>query len=220
MASSNADNPDPGGEGARERSGGTKPRIVGIGASAGGIRALQEFFHALGNGLDAAFVVVVHLDPESHSDLASILAAQTKMPVTQVQGKVPLAADHVYVVPPNRRLQIIDHDVSAVEFDEPRGQRAPIDSFFRSLAEQLGDGFAVILTGSGTDGTIGVKAIKEAGGIILVQDPEEAEHPSMPRSAIATGLADFVLLVRDLATHLAELIRDGEKLSLAQVAHG
>ena len=151
---------------------------------------------------------------------AAPLAAQTKMPVTQVQGKVPLEADHVYVVPPNRRLQIIDHDVSAVEFDEPRGQRAPIDSFFRSLAEQLGDGFAVILTGSGTDGTIGVKAIKEAGGIILVQDPEEAEHPSMPRSAIATSLADFVLPVRDLATHLAELIRDGEKLSLAEVAHG
>src|SRR5215468_8106333 len=220
MAPSNADSFDPGEEGGREPSGGRKPRIVGIGASAGGIRALQEFFHALANGLDAAFVVVVHLDPESRSDLASILAAQTKMLVTQVQRKVPLEADHVYVVPPNRRLQITDHDVSAVEFDEPRGQRAPIDSFFRSLAQQHGDGFAVILTGSGADGTIGVKAIKEAGGIILVQDPEEAEHPSMPRSAIATGLADFVLPVPQLAIRLAELIHDGEKLSIGEVARG
>jgi two-component system CheB/CheR fusion protein len=101
-----------------------------------------------------------------------------------------------------------------------RGQRAPIDSFFRSLAGQHGDGFAVILTGSGTDGTIGVKAIKEAGGIILVQDPEEAEHPSMPRSAIATGLADFVLPVPELATRLAELIHDGEKLSIGEVVRG
>ena len=139
---------DPEGHGQENRAA-TKPRIVGMGASAGGIRALQEFFHALPDGHGAAFVVVVHLDPESHSDLASILAAQTRMPVTQVQGTVPLKADHVYVVPPNRRLQITDHDVSAVEFDEPRGQRAPIDSFFRSLAGQHGDGFAIILTGRG-----------------------------------------------------------------------
>jgi two-component system, chemotaxis family, CheB/CheR fusion protein len=219
MVPSNADTPGQMGGGDAPRSV-TKPRIVGIGASAGGIQALQTFFHALPERLGAAFVVVVHLDPESHSDLASILAAQTQMPVTQVHGTVPLEADHVYVIPPNRRLQITDHDVSAVEFDEPRGQRAPIDSFFRSLAAQHGDGFAVILTGSGTDGTIGVKAIKESGGIILVQDPEDAEHPSMPRSAIATGLADFVLPLSDLAGHLSELIRDGEKLSIEGIPRG
>jgi two-component system CheB/CheR fusion protein len=148
MVPSNTDSPNPSGR-REERGSATKPRIVGIGASAGGVRALQEFFHAVPDGLGAAFVVVVHLDPESHSDMASILATQTKMPVTQVQGTVPLQADHVYVVPPNRRLQITDHDVSAVEFDEPRGQRAPIDSFFRSLAGQHGDGFAIILTGRG-----------------------------------------------------------------------
>ena len=93
-----------------------------------------------------------------------------------------------------------------VAFDEPRGHRAPIDLFFRSLAEQHGDGFAVILTGAGSDGAVGVRAVKEAGGIILVQDPDEAEYPSMPRSAIATGIADFVLPVRDLAARLVELI--------------
>src|SRR5262249_28296670 len=91
---------------------------------------------------------------------------------------------------------------------EPRGQRAPIDLFFRSLAGQHGDGFAIILTGAGADGAVGVRAVKEAGGIILVQDPAEAEYPSMPRSAIATGNADLVLPVRELATRLVRLVRN------------
>ena len=95
------------------------------------------------------------------------------------------------------RLHIVDHEISAHAFDEPRGHRAPIDMFFRSLAEQHGDGFAVILSGAGSDGAIGVRAVKEAGGIVLVQDPNEAEYSSMPRSAIAMGVADFVLPVRE-----------------------
>jgi CheB methylesterase len=93
-------------------------------------------------------------------------------------------------IPPDRRLQITNHELAAAEFDKPRGQRTAIDLSFRSLAERTGDGFAVILTGAGSDGAIGVRAIKEAGGIVLVQDPDEAEHASMPRSAIATGVAD------------------------------
>src|SRR5262245_13725988 len=190
-----------------------KPLIVGIGASAGGIRALQAFFDALPADTGAAFVVVVHLDPRSHSELSAILAARTRMPVAQVGETVKLQADHVYVIPPDRRLHITDHEISAVEFDEPRGQRAPIDLFFRSLAEQHSDGFAVILTGAGSDGATGVRAVKEAGGIILVQDPNEAEYPSMPRSAIATGIADFVLPVRDLAERLVELVRTKDSVS-------
>src|SRR5581483_4857676 len=101
----------------------------------------------------------------------------------------------------------IDHEISAAEFDEPRGRRAPIDLFFRSVAERIGDGFAVVLSGAGSDGAIGVRAVKEAGGIVLVQDPQEAEYSSMPRNAIATGVADLVLPVRDLAERLVELIR-------------
>src|SRR5262249_11157902 len=150
----------------------------------------------------AAFVVVVHLDPAHRSELAAILSTRTRMPVIQVETREALQADHVYVIPPDRRLQLIDHEVSAEEFEEPRGQRSPIDSFFRSVAERLGDGFAIILSGAGSDGAIGVRAVKEAGGIILVQDPNEAEYASMPRSAIATGVADFVLPVRDLARRL------------------
>jgi two-component system, chemotaxis family, CheB/CheR fusion protein len=118
-----------------------------------------------------------------------------------------LKADHVYVIPPDRRVTLIDHEISPTEFEEPRGKRAPIDGFLRSATEHASDGFAIILSGGGSDGAIGVRAAKEAGGIILVQDPEEAEYSSMPRSAIASGVADFILPVRDLAARLVELIR-------------
>ena len=183
------------------------PIIAGIGASAGGIQALQAFFEALPENTGVAFVVVVHLSPEHRSMLPAILATRTRMPVEQVTNTVPLKADHVYVIPPDRRLSITESAVSASPFDEPRGRRAPIDLFFRSLAEQHGDGFAVVLSGSGSDGAVGVKAIKEAGGLVLVQDPAEAAHDSMPRAAIATHLADVILPVRDLAARLTDLAR-------------
>ncbi len=184
----------------------TKPVIVAIGASAGGVQALQAFIGALPDNSGAAFVVVVHLDPKKRSELSNILGLRTRMPVVQVENNEKLKADHVYVIPPDRRLQLVDHEISAVAFDEPRGQRLPIDMFFRSLAERLGDGFAVILSGAGSDGAIGVRAVKESGGIILVQDPDEAEYSSMPRSAIATGVADFILPAQDLGHRLADLI--------------
>jgi two-component system, chemotaxis family, CheB/CheR fusion protein len=194
-----ADNDNKGGSHPESGQSHDKPVIVTIGASAGGVSALQNFFGSLPERPGAAFVVVVHLDPEHRSELASILSTRTRMPVIQVETREALRADHVYVIPPDRRLQLIDHQVCAEEFEEPRGHRAPIDLFFRSVAERLGDGFAIILSGAGSDGTIGVRAVKEAGGIILVQDPSEAQYASMPRSAIATGVADFVLPVRDLA---------------------
>jgi two-component system CheB/CheR fusion protein len=190
-----------------------RPIVVGIGASAGGVQALQTFFDALPDGTGASFVVIVHLDPQAHSDLASILASHTSMPVIQVHATEKLQANHVYVIPPDRRLQIVDHGISAQEFDKPRGQRTAIDLFFRSLAERIGGGFAVVLTGAGSDGAIGARTIKEAGGIVLVQDPDDAEHPSMPRSAIATGVADFVLPLRELAARLVELIAQRKSLA-------
>lgn len=190
-----------------------KPVIVAIGASAGGVHGLQSFFGALPDRTGAAFVVVVHLDPQHRSEMAAIIAMRTRMPVVQVDTRDRLQADHVYVIPPDRRLQVVDHEVSALQFDEPRGHRSPIDLFFRSLAEQLGEGFAVILSGAGSDGAIGVRAVKEAGGIILVQEPNEAEYSSMPRSAIAAGVADFVLPVRELAKRLVDLIHIKEGAS-------
>ncbi len=202
---------------AEQESNDRKPVIVAIGASAGGIHALQNFFAALPEHTGAAFVVVVHLDPGHRSEMPQIIAARTKMRVVQVGSRDRLQADHVYVIPPDRRLQMVDHEISALEFDEPRGQRAPIDLFFRSLAERLGDGFAVILSGAGSDGAIGVRAVKEAGGIILVQEPGEAKYSSMPRSAIATGVADFVLPVRDLGKRLVDLIRIKESVTIPDI---
>ena len=181
---------------------------VGIGTSAGGVHALQMFFESLPDDVDAAFVVVVHLDPSRQSELPSILAARTRMPVTQVTSLTAMEPRHVYVIPPNRQLRATDHHLSITEFDEPRWQRAPIDLFFRSLAAEGSNNFAMVFSGAGSDGSLGIKAVKEAGGIILVQDPEEAEYGSMPRAAAATGLADFVLPVREIAARLPELIRD------------
>jgi two-component system, chemotaxis family, CheB/CheR fusion protein len=188
------------------------PVIVAIGASAGGVQALQNFFGGIPQNTGAAFIVVVHLDPQHRSELSSIVAARTRMPVIQVETTAPLEANHVYVIPPDRRLQVIDHELQATQFDEPRGQRLPIDFLFRSVAERLGDGFAVILSGAGSDGALGIRAVKEAGGIIFVQDPNEADYASMPRSAIETGVVDFVLPVRDLAKRLADLIRMKENV--------
>jgi two-component system CheB/CheR fusion protein len=193
------------------------PVIVAIGASAGGVQALQNLFGALPNDSGAAFVVIVHLDPGHRSELVNIIAARTRMPVIQVGTRQPLQPNQVYVIPPDRRLQMVDHEISPLEFDEPRGQRAPIDLFFRSLAEKLGDGFAVILSGAGADGALGVRAVKEAGGIILVQDPNEAEYASMPRSAIATGAADFILSIPDLARRLADLIQVKKSASIPDI---
>src|SRR5215467_8247161 len=134
----------------------TKPTIVTIGASAGGVTALQRFFEVLPEQTGAAFVVVMHLDPDHRSELPQILAGRTRMPVIQVNKTQKLLADHVYVIPPDRRVELIDHEISPTEFEEPRGKRAPIDGFLRSTTEHVCEGFAIILSGGGSDGAIGV----------------------------------------------------------------
>src|SRR3954453_17298576 len=161
--------------------------VCGIGASAGGVEALQHFFQALEPDLGLAYVVVVHLAPDHKSELPWILSRWTTMPVVQVgdSHQEPLQPDHVYVIAPDRKLEITDSAVGASHFDQPHGQRTAIDLFFRSLALTHGDGFAVLLSGSGTDGALGARAVKESGGLILVQDPEEAMHGGMPRAAIS-----------------------------------
>jgi len=181
--------------------------VVGIGASAGGLQALQAFFEALPANTGLAYVVITHLHPEHKSHLAELLQRHTPMPVRQVAGLVKVEKDHVYVIPPNRRLVMEDSQIDLAEFKEPRGQRAPVDYFFRSLARGHPNSVGIILSGGGTDGAVGVKAIKEEGGLLMVQDPAEAEYESMPNAAIATGLADVVLPVRELAQKLVRLTR-------------
>lgn len=184
----------------------TKIPIVGIGASAGGIGALEALFKALPPHTGLAFVVIIHLDPGHRSELASILSKSAGRPVVQVADEIAIEPDHVYVIPPDRELLVSDHQLQVRPFEEPRGHRAPIDHFFRSLATSHGDGFAVVLSGGGSDGALGIRQVREKGGLVLVQDPDEAEFASMPRAAIAAG-ADFVLPVTDIANHLVELSR-------------
>src|SRR5215207_4916344 len=181
--------------------------VVGIGASAGGLKALEAFFEALPGGTGLAYVVITHLHPEHESHMAELLQRHTQMPVRQVDGLIHVEKDHVYVIPPNRRLVMEDSQIDIAGFDEPRGQRAPIDYFFRSLASGHPNSVGIILSGGGTDGAVGVKAIKEEGGLLMVQHPDEAEYNSMPHAAIATGLADVVLPVKELAEKLVEFTR-------------
>jgi two-component system CheB/CheR fusion protein len=180
---------------------------VAIGASAGGVKALQTLFGRIPPDTGASYIVIVHLDPEHESHLPEIIGACTRMSVTTVSEPATLQPNCVYVIPPGRQLRVTDDVIATAEFSEPRGRRAPIDMFFRSFADQHGDGFAVVLTGAGADGSVGVKAVKEAGGIVLVQEPTEAEFSSMPNSAIATGAADMVLAIPELADELVRMIK-------------
>ena len=181
--------------------------VVGIGASAGGLRALQSFFDGLPSDTGMAFVVVTHMHPEHESHLSELLQPHTEMQVNQVQKTTPVSPNHVYVMPPNRQVLITDSHLDLGDFEGPRGRRSPIDEFFRSLAAAHQESIGVILSGSGTDGSVGVKDIKESGGLLLVQSPDEAEYDGMPRAAISTGLADLILPVHDLAGKLTEYSR-------------
>jgi two-component system CheB/CheR fusion protein len=193
---------------------------VAIGSSAGGVAALQALFEGTRNDLGLAYVVVAHLEPTRPSELAAILRRRTQMPIYEVEDSLPLQPDRVYVIPPDRRLVIADNRIAAQPFDEPRGRRAPIDLFFRSLAEQHGDGFAIVLSGAGSDGSVGIKAIKEGGGVVLVQDPADAEYSSMPRSAIATGMADIVAPASELGARLAVLAQSRHRLQPIETLDG
>ncbi|MDT8307021.1 MAG: chemotaxis protein CheB [Anaerolineae bacterium] len=186
--------------------------VVGIGASAGGLAALQGFFDALPADTGMAFAVVTHMDPEKESLLPELLQRHTAMPVQEVGDLVPIEPNHVYVMPPGQRILVTDTHLDVEAFEEPRGQRMPIDHFFRTLASVHREGVAIVLSGGGTDGAVGVKAVKEEGGLLMVQHPDEAEHDSMPRAAIATGLADVVLPVAQLAQKLAAYRRNGARV--------
>ncbi|MBK8905014.1 MAG: PAS domain-containing protein [Anaerolineaceae bacterium] len=178
--------------------------VVGIGASAGGVQALQNFFEALPDDTGMVFVVVTHLHPERESHMDEILQLRTKMPVRQVTDQVNVELNHVYLIPPNRRILMTDNHLDTEDFTEPQGQRMPINDFFRSLASVHRDAVGIILSGGGTDGAVGIKAIKEMGGLLMVQHPDQAEYDSMPRAAIATGVVDVVLPVEELAAKLVD----------------
>jgi two-component system CheB/CheR fusion protein len=173
--------------------------IVGIGASAGGLEALESFFHHLPDKSGLAFVVVQHLDPNYKGMLVELLARATPMKVLQAKDRLRVESGRVYVIPPNKDLSILHGVLHLLEPVATRGLRLPIDFFLRSLAADQGAGsVGVILSGMGSDGTLGLAAIKEKGGAVFVQTPASAKFDSMPRSAIDAGLADVVAPVEEL----------------------
>ena len=182
--------------------------VVGVGASAGGLQAYSAFLDATPSDSGAAFVLVHHVDPDHKSLMADLLANHTAMPVVLAEDQSQVQADHVYVIPPNSYMEIKNGKLHLFEPTDRRGTRLPIDLFLRSLAKDLGqNAIAVILSGTGSDGSAAVREIKEKGGIVLVQDPSEAPHDGMPRSAIATGAADHVVAVEKMPEIITSYVR-------------
>ena len=173
--------------------------IVGLGASAGGIRALKEFFACVPAANGIAWVVILHLSPDHDSKLAEVLQVTAPMLVTQVTDRVEIERDHVYVVPPNKSLEIAGNTLLLSEVTRSEQRRSAVDVFFRALALAHGPQAAcVVLSGTGPNGSVGVKHIKEHGGLAIAQDPAEAEYSDMPRNAIATGFIDVVLPIAQI----------------------
>ncbi len=182
--------------------------IVGIGASAGGLEALEQFLRRVPEQCGMAFVIVQHLDPTHKGIMAELLQRTTTMEVFQVKDRMKVKADCVYVIPPNKDMSILHGVLHLFEPTAPRGLRLPIDYFLHSLAEDRQEGsIGIILSGMGSDGTMGLRAIKEKGGVALVQEPTSAKFDSMPRSAIEAGLADLIAPVEDLPGKIIDYLR-------------
>ena len=179
--------------------------MVALGASAGGLESCETFFKHMPADAGMAFAVVMHLAPDRASALAEILGRHTRMTVHQAEDHTKVLPNHVYIIPPNATLTI-EHGVLSVEPpDEPRGHRTPIDSLFRSLAEDCGENaVCIMLSGTGTDGTLGLTAVKEHGGMAMAQTLDTAKYDAILRSAIATGLVDHILPVESMPAKLLE----------------
>jgi two-component system CheB/CheR fusion protein len=191
----------PNGDISRERS----LYVVGIGASAGGLEAIEGFFDNMPTGSGMAFVVIQHLSPDFKSLMDEILSRRTKLPVRLVEDGMLVEPDHVYLIPPKNEMIIAEGRLLLSERGRDQDLSLPIDVFFRSLAQDCGSrGVAIVLSGGGSDGSRGIRAVHEAGGLVLVQDTETAQFDGMPRTARDVGVADRVLPPRDMPRALLE----------------
>jgi len=182
--------------------------IVAIGASAGGLEALEQFFQNMPIDNGMAFIVIQHLDPTHIGVMPELLQRITDMIVTQVTDRLKVKPNCVYVIPPNKSMTILNGTLYLFDPLETRGLRLPIDYFFRSLAQDRQDkSVGIILSGMGSDGSLGIKAIKEKNGAVLVQDPDNAKFNSMPRSAIEAVIADIIAPAEMLGQKLIELLK-------------
>src|SRR6185312_9103675 len=172
---------------------GTFP-IVGIGASAGGLEACRKLVGAVPVGSGMALILIQHLDPTHESMMAELLAGSTPMTVRQASEGMPIERDHLYVIPPGTYLSVADGALHLSPPQERHGARLPFDFLLHSLAEERGArAICLILSGTGADGSLGSKAVREQGGLIIAQDPAQAAYDGMPQSAIRTGTVDLVL---------------------------
>lgn len=177
--------------------------FVAIGASAGGLDACRKLIDAMPDATGMAFILVQHLDPHHDSLLVDLLASHTKMVVSQAVDGVALAADHLYVIPPGAYLSVADGKLHLSEPEARHGARLPFDFLLRSMAEDCGArSVCIVLSGTGADGSEGLKTLKASGGFVIVQDPEEAEYDGMPRSAVLTGAVDLTLKVAGIPAAL------------------
>lgn len=183
----------------------TTPVILGVGASAGGLEAFQTLLGTLRTSDDFALVLVQHLDPEHESMLPELLARRTRLPVKSIEDGMKVEPGNIYLIPPAYALDIEGDVLRLSEFDSPRGLRRPIDRFLESLARAQGpNAAAVILSGTGSDGAQGVRAIKEGGGLVFAQDPRDAKYDGMPRAALATGAVDMSLAAGEVISVLRD----------------
>jgi len=195
--------------------------IVGIGASAGGLEAFRQLLGALPADTGMAYVLVQHLDPRHESILANLLSQATTMPVSEVKGDTRVEPDRVYVIPPSQDIGIADGILKLVPRSQGGRAHMPIDYFLRTLAEAQGSqAVGVVLSGTATDGTLGLQAIKAAGGIAFAQEPSSAQFDGMPRSAIAAGGVDFILPPQGIAHELARLGRQPHRGELPDLRGG
>ncbi len=169
--------------------------VVGIGASAGGLEPLEAFFASIPTdklpAADMAFVVIQHLSPKHKSNLGEILKKDTDMPIKEIQDSMELEPNTIYFNPPDRDVSIYQGEFHLLEPSEARHARMPIDFFFRSLAQDMEEkSICIVLSGTGSEGTLGLEAVKGAGGMTMAQAEEQAKDPFMPRNTIDTGLVD------------------------------
>jgi two-component system CheB/CheR fusion protein len=179
------------------------------------LEALRSFFAAVPAKSGAAFVVIQHLAPDHRSQMVELLATHTTVPVSQIEDGMTIKPDHVYVVPPGKGVKIFRGRLLLLE-PQMRAPHLPIDQFFRSLAEDRGElAIGIALSGTGSDGTLGVRAINEAGGTVMVQDAASAKFSGLPESAGATGLADYALppaeMAHDLLLFISHPVVTGKK---------
>lgn len=191
--------------------------VVGLGASAGGVAALKRFFAQMPADSGMTFVVILHLSPNHDSELAVVLRLETPMPVSQVTENVRYESNRVYVISPNHHLVMDDGHLKVMPFQRSEDRRAPVDIFLRTLAQSHDSrAVAVILSGTGANGSMGVRRIKEMGGVVFVQAPEDAEFDEMPSKAIASGLVDYVLPVEEIPHRIIQYRDSASRVQLPQ----